>query len=431
MNRENIKSLILPLLLILSGFSSFAQHEIPDKIKDKIVNGINALESSKSTEDIDKAVAAFSEAAAMAPEYPDVHYYLGKTLPMMQGNAGRAVKELKKYLELYPQAPDKDKVMGEIAVLEEVIRSKRTSSLLGVEFIGTSDGIYVRYIYPFSPANMQFRVGDKITGLGKKKIKPDTGLHNFLQLVNEYPSGNIPVSVIRGGTPIDIVMNKASKSSDENIKELGEEDLNDLITGSAKPLAVVFWTDWSAPCRKYAPILRDLAKQFSNTVTFITVSLDENKSIAKEFGVGAFPDTHFYKDGKLFGNIIGTNRELIEAKIKSLPQMTEPFAAIAPQTAQPDPSMANQASGKTAGLDIKFPENSMLSQMGFGWIAAKDGVQVVMTFPNLPAEKLGMKKGDLILKVNETSVVNISQQDFKDIISSNKSVTFHLKRMAE
>jgi len=46
-------------------------------------------------------------------------------------------------------------------------------------------------------------------------------------------------------------------------------------------------------------------------------------------------------------------------------------------------------------------------------------------------KKLGMKKGDLILKVNETSVVNISQQDFKDIISSNKSVTFHLKRMAE
>jgi len=338
---------------------------------------------------------------------------------------------LKKYLELFPGAPDKDTVHAAIANLEEVLKTKRKSSLLGVEFVGTKDGIYVRYLYPFSPANMKFRVGDKITRLDNKKIQSNTSLQNFLQLVDEYPSGNIPVSIIRGGNPTDIVMNKSSKTYDENIKELGEEDLNDLITGSVKPVVVVFWTDWSVPCRKYALILRDLAREFSNTVTFITVSLDENKSMAQEFEVGPIPATHFYRNGKLLGKIIGTNHDLIKEKINSLSQLTEPFGTITPQTAQPGSVINNQVSGKFVNLDIKFSKNSTLGEMGFGWLATKEGVRVVMPFPNLLAEKLGMKKGDVILKVNDMSVVNISTQDFKKIINDNKSVTFLIKRPVE
>ena len=426
------KQIIISLLLSIgiNGFVS-AQKEIPDKIKDKIVNGIKYLENSKVPEDIDKAVKEFSEAAAIAPEYPDVHYYLGKTLSMMQGNAGKAQKELKKYLDLFPGAPDKDKVNEEIAALGEIIKSKRKSSLLGAEFISTRDGIYVRYLYPFSPANKQFRVGDKITRVDKKKIPSSITLQNFLQLVDNYPSSNIPVSVIRGGVTSDLIMNKAVKTSEDNIKELGEEDLNDLIANSAKPMVVVFWVDWSEPCRKYALILRDMAKGYSNTVTFVSVSLDENMTIGKEFGIAGFPTTLFYKNGKLSGKIIGNKPDLLKDKISTIQQISEPFGLNTTQTAVSDTTSKHLAEVKYTSLDIKFPQNTSLSKMGFGWQVVKEGVKVVMPFPNLPAEKLGMKKGDLIVKVNEKSVENISQTEFKELLSNNKAFTFEIKRRIE
>lgn len=309
------------ILLMFTDSLTYAQNEIPEKIKDKITAGINALETSKSPEDVEKAVKEFTDAIAIAPEYPDVHYFLGKTLSMMQGNAGKALKEYLKYLEMYPDAPDKVMLYEEIGKMKEVIAEKRKSSLSGVEFINTSDGIYVRYLYPFSPANKQYKVGDKIVSLGGKDIAAKTSLYYFLKLVDDYPSDNIPVSIIRGGKEQEIVMNKTAKSSDKNIKELGEEDLNDIINTSDKPVVVVFWTSWCGPCIKYAPVLRDFAGEYGNSVLFISVSMDENKSAGKEFEIVNIPVTSFYKNGKLVEKILGfkeSNKDLIKEKIKSI-----------------------------------------------------------------------------------------------------------------
>ena len=314
-----MKYIIFTSLIIYIFFTGFAlaQNEIPDSIKDKILNGIQYLEKSKVPDDLDKAVKEFTEAIAIAPEYSDVHYFLGKTLSLMQGNAGKAVNELKKYLEMYPDAPDKDKVNKEISRLQEIIKAKRKSSMKGAEFVSTSDGIYVSYIYPFSPANKELKIGDKIISIGKKDITAETGLHNFLKLIDEYPTDKIPAEIVRADNDLDIVMNKSPKTLDKNIVELGEEDLNDIIS-SSKPVVAVFWTLWCAPCRKLAPYLQELAAQYGSSITFVSVSIDENKSIGKEFEVVNIPDTHFYKNGKLIDKIVGYDSKLLVKKVKVL-----------------------------------------------------------------------------------------------------------------
>ena len=240
----------------------------------------------------------------------------------MQGNSGKAIKEFNKYLEMYPDAPDKDKVNKEISRLQEIIKAKRKSSMKGAEFVSTSDGIYVRYIYPFSPANKDLKMGDKIISIGKKDITAETGLHNFLKLIDDYPTDKIPAEIVRADNDLDIVMNKSPKTLDKNIIELGEEDLNDIIS-SSKPVVVVFWTLWCLPCRKLAPFLQELAVQYGSSVTFVSVSIDENKNIGKEFEVVNIPDTRFYKNGKLIDKIIGykdTEKNKIKEKVNTLQQ---------------------------------------------------------------------------------------------------------------
>lgn len=340
------KQIIISLLLSI-GINGFvvAQKEIPDKIKDKIVNGIKYLENSKVPEDMDKAAKEFTEAAAIAPEYPDVHYYLGKTLSMMQGNAGKAVRELKKYLELYPDAPDKEKVNAEIVQLEDAIKTKNTSYLMGLSLIQLSDGIYIRQVnsnYPIDATSgrLNSRVSHNATGVkaGDKIVKiNDTDIQGYsiekvIKLIDgdnslqskvikdgvDVSSKYRRITVMRGGSNTPVLMYKGDKKINPTIRDSGEEDLNSIISETRTPLVVFFMSDWCDLCEKYIGEIMGLGYKYKDGITCISVNIDENIYAAREFNVSKAPAVHLYKDGKLIDKIDGYESKLLSGKVETL-----------------------------------------------------------------------------------------------------------------
>jgi len=325
------KSLILSILFfVFQNNNAFTQQEIPDAVKDKILNGINYLENSKTPEDIDKAVKEFTDAAAIAPEYADVHYYLGKTFSMMQGNAGKAVKELKKYLELYPDAPDKEKVIGEIDELEEVINSKNTSYLMGISLIELSDGIYIRRISPNFKARISniggpskhftlASAGDKIDKINDINIK-GYSIQDFYKLIEKDTNNYTKISLTIAGTRKGEIYTytKKKKMYSYDVRELGEEDLAMIIKEAKNPVVVFFLSDWCKTCEQYNGYITQRSTYISDSVTFIIANIDESTSLAKEFGISQTPVIYFYKDGNLFDKIIGYDGELFKKKAETL-----------------------------------------------------------------------------------------------------------------
>ena len=326
-------------VLMLFSVSVFAQQEIPDKIKDKIANGIKYLENSKVPEDMDKAAKEFSEAAAAAPEYPDAHYYLGTTLSMMQGNAGKAVKELKRYLALYPDAPEKEKVTKEIGQLEEAIKTKNKSYLMGISLIEFSDGIYVRQVnqnYPLDATagrlNSRVSRGGGSTGVksGDKLIKINTtdvkgySIQAVLKLIEEdtvtgpESSKYRRIKIMRGGDTIPLLMYKGNKKTDPVLRDLGEEDLAAIIAETKTPLVVLFVSDWCEECEKYLQTMVGFGYTYKNAITLITVNIDENIYTAKEYNVSKAPAIYLYKNNALVDKIEGYDKDLLAEKVKSL-----------------------------------------------------------------------------------------------------------------
>jgi len=289
-------------MLLFSTTESKAQQEIPDNIKDYVARGIAAFENAKVPADIDNALLEFNQAEKIAPDFPDIHYYLGKTYSLLQGNAGRAVKELKRYLELYPDAPEKEELTAEIARLENVIASKRISTLNGVELMQLSDGIYVRRIFGPSVGgrttgrNPSFSImpGDKLVTVNKTDIS-DLTFDQVLRLFDRDSTVRfVPAEVIRGGVTHNAVLERSTILKADDVRVLGEDDLSTIIEESTVPVITLFCSSAIPDSKKYMFHLSRLAYQFRGKIQIIMAYVDDNVSISSEFNIDTIPTILFY-----------------------------------------------------------------------------------------------------------------------------------------
>ncbi len=83
------------------------------------------------------------------------------------------------------------------------------------------------------------------------------------------------------------------------------------------PLIVVdCWAAWCAPCRAIAPIVEELAKEYSGKVVFGKLNVDENPETAQRFGVMAIPTLLVMKEGKEVDRVVGMlPKNQLEAKV--------------------------------------------------------------------------------------------------------------------
>ena len=83
------------------------------------------------------------------------------------------------------------------------------------------------------------------------------------------------------------------------------------------PLIVVdCWAAWCAPCRAIAPVVEELAKEYSGKVVFGKLNVDDNPETAEKFGIRAIPTLLVMKNGSEVDRIVGVlPRNQLEARI--------------------------------------------------------------------------------------------------------------------
>ena len=58
---------------------------------------------------------------------------------------------------------------------------------------------------------------------------------------------------------------------------------------SPRPVVVDFYADWCGPCRRLAPILREIAHYYQGEVDFYRLNVDDNPDIAAAFEIRSIP----------------------------------------------------------------------------------------------------------------------------------------------
>jgi len=75
---------------------------------------------------------------------------------------------------------------------------------------------------------------------------------------------------------------------------------------ASTPLLVVDCTaTWCGPCKVIAPFIDQLAENYSDRAKVMKLDIDNNKPIAKQFGLRSIPAVLFFKNHELQETMVG------------------------------------------------------------------------------------------------------------------------------
>lgn len=91
----------------------------------------------------------------------------------------------------------------------------------------------------------------------------------------------------------------------ELIMHISDQSFEQEVIQSSTPVLVDFWAEWCNPCRAIAPILDEIATEYSGKVKVVKLNVDQNNLTPQKLGVRGIPTLMLFKAGELEATKVG------------------------------------------------------------------------------------------------------------------------------
>ena len=101
----------------------------------------------------------------------------------------------------------------------------------------------------------------------------------------------------------------------ENVMEFDDQNFDSDVLEAGMPVLVDFWAVWCGPCKAIAPIVEEVANDYSGKVRVGKIDVDSNNQVAMRYGIRSIPTLLLFSGCEVVDQIIGN---VAKASIESM-----------------------------------------------------------------------------------------------------------------
>lgn len=87
--------------------------------------------------------------------------------------------------------------------------------------------------------------------------------------------------------------------------EVNDQNFEEVVLKSDKPVMVDFWAEWCGPCRMIAPIVKEMSDEYSGKAVIAKLDVDSSPNTPAQFGIRNIPTILFFKGGQVVDKQVG------------------------------------------------------------------------------------------------------------------------------
>ena len=100
---------------------------------------------------------------------------------------------------------------------------------------------------------------------------------------------------------------------------LTDQNFDEMVLKSEKPVIVDFWAEWCGPCRMVGPIINEMADEYAQKAVIGKLDVDSNPGVTSRFKVRNIPTILFFKNGEVVDKQVGmAPKNVLVSKLESL-----------------------------------------------------------------------------------------------------------------
>ncbi|MGH2554173.1 MAG: thioredoxin [Actinomycetota bacterium] len=91
----------------------------------------------------------------------------------------------------------------------------------------------------------------------------------------------------------------------DNIIQVNDQNFDEEVLASDRPVLVDFWAEWCVPCHMVSPVIEEIARGSDGRIKAVKLNVDDNPETTRKLGVMSIPTLIMFKDGQEKARVVG------------------------------------------------------------------------------------------------------------------------------
>ena len=133
----------------------------------------------------------------------------------------------------------------------------------------------------------------------------EPGKSRIVECANCGTRNRISDTNVAGKAPVCGKCHKPLSSASLKPVIVTDANFSSVVEASSIPVLLDLWAAWCGPCRMIAPVVEQIAAEFSGRALVGKLDVDANPWTASRFGIQSIPTLLILKDGREVDRLIG------------------------------------------------------------------------------------------------------------------------------